>query len=199
MSASERGDLCLKAVWECEVSTSVWKFNPGDKMRKPVSAATACMLTGLVLICTASTAHASQVSYTYDQALAGKRLYQQACTNCHGQQLKGGEGAPGLAGQAFIERWQARSLAEFANANLVMALSNPGALPVAEYEALIAFILSQNGLPPGAKPLHLKAAERSPEPLAWLGAEPPLQLLQDYADTKLDIVEWLHHLSLIHI
>ena len=91
--------------------------------------------------------------YTAEQADAGSQLFAQSCSSCHGTQLEGGAG-PALVGGSWKQL--------FAGAKLLMIWGEIHG-PMAQYAGksfteqqsldILAFLLKQNGLPPGLKPL----------------------------------------------
>lgn len=98
--------------------------------------------------------------YTADQATAGATVYQQACAACHGAALEG-VSAPGLKGPAFGDMAAAQSLTADSLLEVTaasMPQSDPGSLKPEEYNAVVAYILQQNGYPAGATPIAPHAA-----------------------------------------
>jgi quinoprotein glucose dehydrogenase len=92
--------------------------------------------------------------YTKAQAERGRGNYLAACASCHGAQLQGDENAPDLAGNAFLKRWNERSLgALFAFTESQMPVGRPRSLGAAGYVDVIAHILASNGLPDGQREL----------------------------------------------
>lgn len=132
------------------------------------------------------------MSYTLDQAIAGRSVYQNYCASCHGQVLSGSEAAPGLTGQRFQDVWRSLDLGAFVRVSLTMPTSNPGGLQDHSYESVVAFLLSQNGYPAGKTPLQLRVAAESTEILEDLGHRAPLTLALPRAEPR-PVVEWLHH------
>jgi hypothetical protein len=65
-------------------------------------------------------------------------------------QLTGGERAPALAGEVFLQRWTGRTVADlFARIQSTMPQQSPRSLPDEVYIEIVAFILQANGLPAG--------------------------------------------------
>ena len=91
--------------------------------------------------------------YTEEQATTGGKTYAQSCAPCHGMNLEGGAG-PALKGSS----WQQL----YAGAKLLTAWGEIKG-PMAQYAGttftakqsldLLAYLLQQNGLPSGTKPL----------------------------------------------
>jgi mono/diheme cytochrome c family protein len=91
--------------------------------------------------------------YTADEASKGKALFQANCQGCHGSELGGGVG-PALKGPSFAGTWGTKTLGALVNfEHSKMPLTAPGSLTLPDYQNLAAFILQQNGLPAGSKPL----------------------------------------------
>ena len=114
----------------------------------------------LVLSQGASAQGAKPALYTADQATAGAAIYSQSCAACHGTQMEG-VAAPALKGSAFGEMATAQSLTAQALLDVVantMPQSDPGSLKPAEYNAVTAYILQQNGYPAGTTALAPGAA-----------------------------------------
>lgn len=93
-------------------------------------------------------------TYTPDQAARGETIYAQSCASCHGEHLDDGEFAAPLSGVEFRQRWGARSLDTlFAEVSTTMPPTGPGALSDGEYADVLAYVLRQNGVEPGDRPL----------------------------------------------
>jgi len=91
--------------------------------------------------------------FTADQARQGRRIYKTSCAECHGSGLEGVT-APALAGPTFLQRWQPPT-GSAADLYHVMRVSMPklamGSLGPDDYTAVFAFLLQQNGWPPGSR------------------------------------------------
>jgi len=93
-------------------------------------------------------------SYTREQAAQGKAAYPLACATCHGANLDDGEFAPPLKGVAFRQRWGRQSVeAIFTYIGTRMPPARPGSLGDATTAALVAYLLQENALQPGANEL----------------------------------------------
>jgi len=91
--------------------------------------------------------------YTREQANRGQDTYQEACLQCHGESLDGGEAAP-LAGEEFLRKWNGKTAGDlFAVIRKSMPEDNPGSLSSPEYADVLAYILSVNDFPAGQKEL----------------------------------------------
>ena len=93
--------------------------------------------------------------FTAAQAGQGATVFSQSCATCHGANLEGVAG-PALKGPVFRQMAAAQSL----NAQSLLAVvsqsmpqDNPASLTAAQYNALVAYILQQNGYPAGTAEL----------------------------------------------
>src|SRR5262249_18111165 len=92
--------------------------------------------------------------YTVDQATRGATVYQDQCETCHGDPRTGGDDAPNLAGEDFVDHWNGKSIMDLAQRlQTTMPASDPGSLTRQEYVDVIAFILNQNAWPSGREEL----------------------------------------------
>ena len=95
------------------------------------------------------------------QVEAARAVYATRCASCHGGDLAGGQFAGALKGPQFLGKWGGVPVAGlYAYIHSAMPPGNAGSLPDAEYLALAALILHENG---GASPAALAS---SPEALA---------------------------------
>lgn len=103
----------------------------------------------------ASAQAAKPAIYTAAQANAGANVYSQSCAVCHGASLEG-VAAPALKGEAFGEMASAQDLTVSSLLDVVcttMPQSDPGSLKPDECNAVVAYILQQNGYPAGTTAL----------------------------------------------
>jgi hypothetical protein len=92
--------------------------------------------------------------YTKAQAERGRASYFAACASCHGTQLQGDTDAPDLSGNAFLRRWNDRSVgALFTFTESQMPVGRPRSLGATGYADVIAHILAANGFPEGQQEL----------------------------------------------
>jgi PQQ-dependent dehydrogenase (methanol/ethanol family) len=83
------------------------------------------------------------------QVESGRLEFSAKCQTCHGAQLEG-TGAPALKGRSFNLQWNGKALSElYSYVHKQMPLGNPDSLKLQEYADIVAFILSQSGLPAG--------------------------------------------------
>lgn len=88
--------------------------------------------------------------FTSAQARRGRRVYNQNCASCHGQQLRGGEMAPGIAGREFIVFWTELPVGSlFERIKVSMPEDGPGRLSDEEYTDVVAYILDRSDYPSG--------------------------------------------------
>ena len=96
--------------------------------------------------------------YTGAQASRGESVYNSSCAVCHGDDLAGSEMGPGLAGSSFLNFWDGLSLGDlYTVMSVSMPQDNPGALEVAEYVDVIAYMLSESEFPTGEAELSEEA------------------------------------------
>lgn len=89
--------------------------------------------------------------YTKSQAQYGSKLYRDNCASCHAGNLQGDVG-PALVGKQFRQMASAQNLTVKSLLHVTsqsMPKTDPGGLKASEYDAIIAFILEQNGYPAG--------------------------------------------------
>jgi len=115
-----------------------------------IAAATA--IVGLALAATPAQ-QLTAPSYTVAQRSAGEATYKQSCASCHGENLDDGEFAPPLRGPDFRAVWFGRSAEALFSKIETMPPAAPGALGAERHAAVLAYLLSQNQLAEGDKPL----------------------------------------------
>jgi mono/diheme cytochrome c family protein len=86
--------------------------------------------------------------YTAGQAERGKAVYASHCSRCHGDDLGKNRSYP-LAGDGFIEHWEASTLERLFNQIRQMPPGAPAAVNDAERREAMAYLLQQNGFPEG--------------------------------------------------
>ena len=109
--------------------------------------------------------------YTVEQAQRGAVLYVEACAECHGPDLSGGEMAPGLAGGEFAWNWNGLSVGDlFERLRISMPQGVPGSVNRQDKADILAYMFEMNGFPAGESELATRTA-----PLAGIAfaAEPP--------------------------
>jgi mono/diheme cytochrome c family protein len=102
---------------------------------------------------------AAQVSswsgvYTTAQADHGRQLFDDNCAKCHQSTLEGMDEIPPLKGAHFMADWEQTSANDLMDRiHTTMPLDNPGALNAESATDVVAYLLQQNGMPAGPKPL----------------------------------------------
>ena len=104
--------------------------------------------------------------YSAAQAELGKHRYSGPCGSCHGPALEGGHifgsrtrTAPALRGETFLSHWTGHSVGELFNQiSTSMPLDHPGSLSDKAKTDILAFILQENGFPPGSRDLPANVA-----------------------------------------
>jgi len=86
--------------------------------------------------------------YSGPQADRGTKLYAEQCSSCHGQEMKGGPGAPGLSGPEFQFSWDKKTVGGlFDYAKMFMPPGQAGMLTDQQYADIAAALLKGNGFP----------------------------------------------------
>ena len=88
--------------------------------------------------------------FTEEQAERGMALAETNCVMCHAANLRGGPGAPPIAGAEFLFVWSTQSVHSlFDYLKLNMPPVEPGSLSDQEYVDVVAAILSSSAFPAG--------------------------------------------------
>jgi mono/diheme cytochrome c family protein len=107
-------------------------------------------LAGLVALTGGQEVSAQGGLYTAAQAGRGMTPAMNACGSCHGADLTGGDFAPGIAGAAFLGRWEGESLDVLVTkVTQTMPLDRPGALSAEEYSDIMAYMFQASGVAAG--------------------------------------------------
>ena len=112
--------------------------------------------------------------YTTAQADRGARVVQDHCSECHHDDLSGGEG-PALIGPAFMVKWEMQSVERLFH-KIRDTMPEVGNTEVTDAEKLdtVAYILQQNGFPAGAAELtETKSSLASLKMIPRDGPSPP--------------------------
>lgn len=84
------------------------------------------------------------------QSMRGKTAYLAQCAACHGPDLTGGDQAPALSGEAFLQQWRGLPVQQLYHLiNSTMPQNRPHSLSAATYIDITAFLLDGNGMPSG--------------------------------------------------
>jgi alcohol dehydrogenase (cytochrome c) len=127
-------------------------------MQRPIVCGAAAVL--LSLSCAAGAQQ--PLSFTPTQASQGKTAYLRNCAMCHGANLDDGQFGPPLTGQTFAQRWAGRSLNElFGYLEASMPPAFAGQLGRDTYASVIAYLLEQNHVAAGTKPVPVQRAALS--------------------------------------
>jgi mono/diheme cytochrome c family protein len=93
--------------------------------------------------------------YTEEQSKRGQTAYEKSCASCHSASLAGGDMAPGLVGPEFSAEWNGQTVGDvFERIRASMPQEDPGSLTREQYADIVAYILSMNKFPAGAKELE---------------------------------------------
>ena len=93
------------------------------------------------------------LSFTTEQASAGRDAYTRSCAVCHLASLQGSFEAPPLAGADFLNTWGDRATPDLLTAMRTMPPTAPGSLADDVYLNIVAFLLQANGATPGRQAL----------------------------------------------
>jgi mono/diheme cytochrome c family protein len=89
--------------------------------------------------------------YSPAQAKQGLATYDRKCATCH----DGGTMGPELWGEAFLAQWADKDLfALYTRMKDTMPEDKPGSLTESETLGIVAFVLQQNDLPGGDRPIE---------------------------------------------
>jgi S-disulfanyl-L-cysteine oxidoreductase SoxD len=92
--------------------------------------------------------------YTDAQTQRGETVYREACVNCHGPELEGGDMTPPLTGGTFTANWNDLTLGDlFERIRTTMPLDKPETLSRQQNADLVAFLLKANQWPSGGTEL----------------------------------------------
>jgi quinoprotein glucose dehydrogenase len=97
--------------------------------------------------------------YTAAQAERGKQVYKQACSECHALDWYRGEAMEPWNGAPLFDLYELIAT--------LMPQNNPGSLKRREYVDLVAFLLSLNEMPAGAKELPTQPSDLKQILIKW--------------------------------
>lgn len=91
--------------------------------------------------------------YTVEQAHRGGEIYARSCAMCHGADLAGTYEISPLKGR-FLANWNHAPVGRLYDyVSRAMPQMAPGSLSPDQNVAVVAYLLQQNGMPAGPKPL----------------------------------------------
>ena len=121
------------------------------------------MCAGLIFLATCALGHIAPqaqeagriaLTFTAAQAAQGETAYIASCAQCHGSNLSNGAFGPPLKGVSFIQKFGGKSVdGLFTVTSTTMPTTAPGSLSAAVYAQIVAYILQQNAIVPGAAEL----------------------------------------------
>ena len=98
--------------------------------------------------------------YSDAQAARGAELYAEACSQCHGTGLEGGEMEPPLTGGEFMYAWDGLTVGDlFERVRVSMPPANPNEVSRQDKADILGYLLSVNGVPSGTVDLSLRTAD----------------------------------------
>jgi len=118
----------------------------------PIRLTLAIIAIGVAALAPAA-GYSQTVTFTEDQASAGRLAYDMNCATCHGVHLEGAAVAPGLAGEGFALKWSNVPVVELFTQVQRMPPGNPAELTQQTYQDIVAYLLLANGESAGSGPL----------------------------------------------
>jgi mono/diheme cytochrome c family protein len=101
--------------------------------------------------------------YSKDQAERGGKQYATVCASCHdpAKVAAGKKPAPPLVGEAFLTKWDGRTLGELED-QIFTTMPNDGSVTLTEDQTadLVAYILQANNFPDGSAALKYGATSK---------------------------------------
>jgi mono/diheme cytochrome c family protein len=128
-------------------------------------------ITFALIICAAAAAFSISMSaqagrdttagvYSAEQAKRGEAFYKENCSFCHGDDLKGSDVIPALVGDAFMNTYKSKPVADlYTKINSSMPATAPGSMTPAQTADVIAYMFSVYKLPAGSAELPAKPDE----------------------------------------
>ena len=110
--------------------------------------------------------------YTAAQAQRGTKVYADQCSTCHGAEMKGGPGIPGLVGPEFQFSWNKKPVGGiFDYARMFMPPGQAGSLSDQQYVDIVSAILQGNGIP-ASETAELPMAKADLDAITFLSTKP---------------------------
>jgi polar amino acid transport system substrate-binding protein len=105
-------------------------------------------------LCSAPLFAEDTLSFTQEQADAGRSFYRDTCQICHGSSLANGQFGTPLKGSLFHEKWKGKSVGELEQFMFEkMPPDKVMSLTPEQIANALAYILFRNDLMPGSAPL----------------------------------------------
>jgi mono/diheme cytochrome c family protein len=112
------------------------------------------LLVSALALCSSLAFSQDSISFTQEQADAGRSAYRETCQICHGSTLANGQFGTPLRGSFFREKWKGKSVGELQQFMYEkMPPDKVMSLTPEQSASLLAFILSRNDMMPGTTPL----------------------------------------------
>jgi mono/diheme cytochrome c family protein len=123
----------------------------------------AALLSGVAARATAPQKSTQDKIYTKAQAARGEKQYATICATCHdpAKVPEGKKPAPPLVGDAFLTKWDGRTLGELQD-QILTTMPNDGSVVLTEDQTadLVAYILQANKQPDGTADLKYGASSK---------------------------------------
>jgi mono/diheme cytochrome c family protein len=123
----------------------------------------AALLSGVAARATAPQKSTQDKIYTKAQAARGEKQYATVCATCHdpAKVPEGKKPAPPLVGDAFLTKWDGRTLGELQD-QILTTMPNDGSVVLTEDQTadLVAYILQANKQPDGTADLKYGASSK---------------------------------------
>jgi mono/diheme cytochrome c family protein len=108
------------------------------------------------------------ITFTQDQASAGRNIYREICQTCHGATLSDGQFGTPLRGNFFRDKWAGMSVGELMQFMYdKMPPDKLQSLSQEQIAELLAYIFSRNNLTAGEQPLSGDIQKQMSTRLPW--------------------------------
>lgn len=139
-------------------------------MRRMIPLAAAAGLLLAALPAALQGASTATGAYSEAQAAEGRAIYDAQCAVCHGAMLEGTYEIRALKGR-FLTHWAGRPVATLSEyIGIAMPQMAPGTLSPEDTARVTAFLLKENGMPAGSRPLPAELAAQKAIPFTPAGA-----------------------------
>jgi len=117
------------------------------------------MRLALLILAAAASRSVWDGVYSKEQAGRGQTAYNSKCARCHGEALLGGEDSPPLVDKDFLEKWNGKPVGALVElTRKTMPADGPGKVSRQQCTDIVAYLLSANGFPAGARDLASDSA-----------------------------------------